>query len=171
MAGWRWLAVSLTLLLLGLPQHLAASKFVANPSARLSQKHRSFVDRMWESNLAMSESLIRAGYKHELEVGCACIRQHHAAKPRPKATCQQPYSFSHCNCCAGWELQQLQWLQLGIASSLRKHQHARPQTSHVPRHSFDTRCSSILIWSAGPAAISLAACLSAAAAAANQWAS
>jgi hypothetical protein len=68
MAGWRWLAVSLTLLLLGLPQHLAASKFVTNPAARLSQQHKRFVDRMWESNMAMSESLIRAGYKHELEV-------------------------------------------------------------------------------------------------------
>jgi hypothetical protein len=75
MAGWRWLAVSLTLLLLGLPQHLAASKYVANPSARLSQQHRRFVDKMWESNMAMSESLIRAGYKHELEVSRTCVKQ------------------------------------------------------------------------------------------------
>lgn len=169
MAGWRWLAVSLTLLLLGLPQHLAASKFVANPSARLSQKHRSFVDRMWESNLAMSESLIRAGYKHELEVGCACVRQHHAAKSRPKQRVNSPTASAiatavlagSCSSCSGCN-----W---GWPHHCSKHQHARPQTSHVPKHSFDARCSSIMLWSAGPAAICLAACLSAAAA--KQWAS
>jgi hypothetical protein len=71
MASWRWLAVSLTLLLLGLPQNLAASKLVTNPAVKLSQQHKRFVDRMWESNMAMSESLIRAGYKHELEVSAA----------------------------------------------------------------------------------------------------
>eukprot|EP00882_Tetradesmus_deserticola_P011059 GHRQ01011694.1.p1 GENE.GHRQ01011694.1~~GHRQ01011694.1.p1 ORF type:complete len:188 (+),score=50.48 GHRQ01011694.1:35-565(+) len=67
MAGWRWFAVSLTLVLLGLPQHLVASKFVPNPSSRLTQQHRTFVDKMWESHMGMPESLIRAGYKHELE--------------------------------------------------------------------------------------------------------
>lgn len=44
-----------------------SAKFVANPASRLSNEQRKFIDHLWKPDLALSDSLIRQGYKHEVE--------------------------------------------------------------------------------------------------------
>lgn len=45
----------------------AATKFVANPAARLSHEHRTLIEELWKPELALSEHVIRQGQKHEVD--------------------------------------------------------------------------------------------------------
>eukprot|EP00878_Enallax_costatus_P008946 GHUV01009354.1.p1 GENE.GHUV01009354.1~~GHUV01009354.1.p1 ORF type:complete len:410 (+),score=40.39 GHUV01009354.1:593-1822(+) len=66
MASWRWLGLTL-FCTCSLLRQASGAKFVANPASRLSQDQRKFIDRLWKPDLALSDSLIRQGYKHEIE--------------------------------------------------------------------------------------------------------
>jgi len=62
LGAWRGCLLCLSLFLVF--GHLQASKFIANPAARLSSAQRTLIEQLWRPELVLSENLIRNGLKH-----------------------------------------------------------------------------------------------------------